>query len=128
MRKFRIYTALALSVLLLATTSVQVFAAQEEIAVPQAHTHKGPFLEYIYMYYENGSSSHRKGTTATYTCDTCDMIFGGETFWTTEAHSMSSESYNGNNYHSGTLHYCQYERRCPACGYVETVSVKSPVD
>mgnify|MGYP000163848013 CR=1 FL=1 len=64
---------------------------------------------------------HTLQTTKAFCCNTCNAIFYRVTE-TKEYHSMSGYSYTGNNYHSGTKHYFQYERHCTTsgCGHTET--------
>lgn len=120
--------AILLIVLLVAAIPAQALAAGA--SEPQAHTHTLKFLRYSYNYLSNGSSGHIVRTYICQYCTGCGAVFEGTTPVSTrnEQHSYGNRYYNGNNYHSGTLHYAQYEKDCTACkyAYTEWESYKCP--
>lgn len=120
MKKFRLFTVVLLAIALLMTFPAQASATQGTIATAETHTHNLTFLKNMYLYYEDGASSHRKATQPAYLCTICNDVIAGEVSWTIESHSMGNFSYTGANYHSGNNHYVCYERSCIQCGYSES--------
>ena len=62
--------------------------------------------------------THLKTVYPVYYCTVsgCTNSYLGNGASSTVSHTMSSYSYTGNNYHSGSLHYVRYEHSCLQCG------------
>ena len=64
------------------------------------------------------AETHLKTVYPVYYCTVsgCTNSYLGNGASSTVSHTMSSYSYTGNNYHSGSLHYVRYEHSCLQCG------------
>lgn len=108
MRK-RIASALLIAILFVAMP-IQLLAAQDDLR----HTHS--YDEYVttFVEYIGSANYHVKFVTVRYKCD-CGAFYDINEEEKSEEHVKGTFSYTGNNYHSGSRHYFEYEGSCILC-------------
>ncbi len=94
-----------------------------------AHTHTYVKHSFAIKYDDTGADKHYKYEISDYRCE-CGASYSAITSSAYLAHTFTSYSYSGANYHSGTKHYFEYARSCIYCGhrdsYYNNVSCSGP--
>jgi len=118
MQKIKSLAAVFLALFILAAIPTQAFAAETHEEVATMHTHQWRLDHYDTTYIPIDDETHLKTVYPVYYCTVsgCTNSYLGNGASSTVSHTMSSYSYTGNNYHSGSLHYVRYEHSCLQCG------------
>ena len=118
MKKIKSLAAVFLALFILAAIPTQAFAAETHEGVATMHTQQWRLDHYDTTYIPIDDETHLKTVYPVYYCTVsgCTNSYLGNGASSTVSHTMSSYSYTGNNYHSGSLHYVRYEHSCLQCG------------
>lgn len=94
-----------------------VYASEFDSYGTKACTHVWIQQETGRTYFDNNANTHTVYVFRDNICSICGHIEALDPLLYSESHYNYAYSYNGNNYHSGTRHYFEYNIKC-VCGRI----------